>query len=99
MKQDGFEAVANIVRKRQFKYILIAEGAVIGLITGVLISAFRLLLMWADELRGMLAEYAGAGGVIMCILVLAAVSIAVSILLRWEPDAEDIIDNACGVID
>lgn len=85
MRQDGFEAVANIVRKRQFKYILIAEGAVIGLITGVLVSAFRLLLMWADELRGMLAEYTGAGGLV-CILVLAAVSIAVSILLRWEPD-------------
>ena len=45
------EAVANMDRKKRFKYVLIAEGALIGLITGALVSVFRLMLSGADVLR------------------------------------------------
>lgn len=88
-KVQGHEAVANMVRKKKFKYILIAEGALIGLITGVLISLFRLMLTSADNLRGMITDYVEGGGIlpaIVCVSVLLAISTIVSVLLKWEPD-------------
>ena len=81
-------ASANIRRKHHFKYILITEGIAIGLITGALISVFRLMLTGADALRGRLVAYAhtGAGAALVCALVLLAVAVLVAILLGFEPD-------------
>ena len=81
-------ASANIRRKHHFKYILITEGIAIGLITGALISVFRLMLTGADALRGRLVAYAhtGTGAALVCALVLLAVAILVALLLGFEPD-------------
>ena len=81
-------ASANIRRKKRFKYILITEGIAIGLITGALISVFRLMLTGADALRSRLADYAhsGAGAALVCALVLLAAAAMVALLLGFEPD-------------
>ncbi len=81
-------AAGNIRRKNVFRYTLIIEGVVIGLITGALISVFRLMLTGADRLRGMMVSWAhtGAGPAIACGLILLAVAALVSLLLGFEPD-------------
>ena len=50
-------------RNKGFRYRLIAEGAVIGVVTGALISMFRLMLTGADKLRDIMVIYAGGGAV------------------------------------
>ena len=82
-------AVANLNRRKKFKYVLIAEGALIGFITGALISVFRLMLTGADKLRGMLADHVQAGGAaaaLTCALILLAIALVVTWLLGREPD-------------
>ena len=49
-----------VTEGKNYKYRLIIEGALIGLITGALISVFRLMLTYADKGRGLLAEYAAS---------------------------------------
>lgn len=75
-------------RKGKYKYIMLAEGAVIGLITGALISMFRLLLTAADGLRERLAAIgtSGAGGALILALVLIAAAAVITALLVNEPD-------------
>lgn len=88
-KSSGSPAVANLERRRKFKYVLIAEGTLIGFITGALVSVFRLMLTGADRLRGMLAEQVHAGGAasaLLCAAILFAIALAVSWLLGREPD-------------
>ena len=88
-KSSGSPVVANLDRRRNFKYVLIAEGTLIGFITGALISVFRLMLTGADKLRGMLTEYVHGGGIIaalVCALILIAIAVIVSWLLGKEPD-------------
>ena len=85
----GSPVAANLDRRKKFKYALIAEGALIGLITGALISVFRLLLSGADVLRGRLAAFVHGGGAaaaLLCALILIAIAAAVTFLLGWEPD-------------
>lgn len=67
---------------------MIIEGALIGLITGALISVFRLLLTYADKLRGSMAASAATGPGSMALLAIALIMIAalVTLLLVWEPD-------------
>lgn len=87
--KSGPSAVANLDRRRKFKYVLIMEGTLIGLITGALISVFRLMLTGADMLRGRLADFVREGGAAaapVCALVLIAIALAVTFLLGWEPD-------------
>jgi len=88
-KSSGSPVVANLDRRRRFKYVLIAEGTLIGFITGALISVFRLMLTGADRLRGMLVDYVRDGGVpaaLLCAVILIAVAVIVSWLLGREPD-------------
>ena len=86
---NGSPVVANLDRRRKFKYVLIIEGTLIGFITGALISVFRLMLNGADRLRGMLAEHVQSGGApeaLLCALVLIVIALIVSWLLGREPD-------------
>ena len=88
-KSGGAAVVDNLLRRHKFKYVLIIEGALIGLITGALISVFRLMLTGADKLRGMLAEYVHSGGAaaaLVCAAVLIAIALTVAWLLGREPD-------------
>ena len=75
-------------RKKGFKYKLVGEGALIGLITGALISVFRLMLTGADALREkmVMLVHSGAGGALAGALVLIAVASAITVLLFFEPD-------------
>ena len=81
-------AKAGVGRTKGFRYKLIAEGAVIGLITGALISLFRLMLTCADRLRDRLVEYAagGAGPALVMALVMIAAAALITVLLIAEPD-------------
>lgn len=81
-------AVKNLKRRDSFKYVLVLEGVLIGLITGALISVFRLMLTGADALRGRLAEYAssGIGAAVISAAVLIVLTIIISWLLGAEPD-------------
>jgi H+/Cl- antiporter ClcA len=88
-KSSGSSVVANLDRREKFKYVLIAEGTLIGFITGALISVFRLMLTGADRLRGILPAYVKEGGLpaaLLCALVLIAIAMIVSWLLGREPD-------------
>lgn len=81
--------IRNLSRKRNFRYALIWQGLLIGAITGVVISFFRYLLIFADSSRNQLVTYANsgvghgiiAGGVMVCLAIL------VSYLLGREPEA------------
>ena len=54
-------AAANLRRREKFKYELVVEGVFIGLITGALVSVFRLMLTSADTLRGRLVTFVNGG--------------------------------------
>lgn len=75
-------------RQKTYKYRLILEGALIGLITGALISVFRLMLTGADTIRDCMVEFAGsgAGHALIIALILIAVAAVITVLLVIEPD-------------
>lgn len=81
-------AVSNLRRRDSFKYAIVAEGVLIGLITGALISVFRLMLMGADRVRDLAAEYArsSAGAAVIIAAVLVVIAAVVCALLGWEPE-------------
>ncbi len=88
MNNISDSAVENIRRKKKFKYTLIIEGVVIGLITGALISLFRLMLTFADRLRDVMVGYAhgGAGHAVIAAIILTVIAALVTVLLVVEPD-------------
>lgn len=77
-----------VTEGKNYKYRLILEGALIGLITGALISVFRLMLTYADKGRGMLADYAASSlqGKLVLALLLIVIASVVTAFLIWEPD-------------
>lgn len=82
-------AVRNLKVRDKFKYQLVIEGVIIGLITGALISVFRLMLTGADALRGRLVELltdGGAGIAVLAAVILIILSVVISALLGAEPD-------------
>ena len=85
MKDD---AVSNLLRRDRFKYSIIAEGVLIGLITGALISVFRLMLIYADQLRDRMTGFARSGwlAALICALIMLAAAAVITALLSWEPD-------------
>ena len=84
----GKDASANIKRRDSFKYVLVAEGVIIGLISGAVVSLFRLSLVYADRLRdwaGGLARSSFSYALIYAAVLIAIVFI-ISLLLGCEPD-------------
>lgn len=81
-------AVGNLRRRDSFKYAIVGEGVIIGLITGALISVFRLMLMGADVLRDRMVEFAadGAARAALAALILLCIAAVISLLLGWEPE-------------
>lgn len=75
-------------RKRKFQYSIVGEGVVIGAIVGVVISVFRLMLVYADRGRNLVAEYARTGvmGGFVALMCLVALAWLITKLLEWEPD-------------
>ena len=70
------------------KYKLLGEGLVIGAITGLLIALFRLALVQADKIRGVVVKLANSSltGALIAAAILLAIAIVVTLLLKWEPD-------------
>ncbi len=89
MKATKETAAENLRRRDSFKYTIVAEGVVIGLITGALISVFRLMLEGADQLRGRMIGYAGSGavGAALAGVALLVLALIISALLGWEPES------------
>ena len=79
-------AVNNLRRRESFKYSIIAEGVLIGLITGALISVFRLMLIYADQLRDRMVEYVNAGHAAAGAAVLIIIAAVITLLLSAEPE-------------
>ena len=81
-------ALENLRRRESFKYHLVAEGVLIGIITGALISVFRLMLVHADELRSRLVAYAGtgAGAAVLTAILLVFIALIIAVLLDAEPE-------------
>ncbi len=79
----------NIARKSNFRYALIWQGMAIGVITGGIISLFRLLLIKADQLRTGLVAFAGQGvaHALLAALVMLVLVLIIGLLLRWEPES------------
>ena len=81
------ESVADNLRRRDsFKYTIVAEGVLIGLITGALISVFRLMLIYADQLRDRMVEYVNAGHAAAGAAVLIIIAAVITLLLSAEPE-------------
>ena len=81
-------AVSNLRRRDSFKYVIVGEGVLIGLIAGALISVFRLMLIGADRVRDLAGEYArgGAGRAVIIAAVLVVIAAVICALLGWEPE-------------
>lgn len=86
MKESN--ATENLRRRKTFKYELLLEGLVIGAITGVIVSLFRLALIRADALRGELVDIAhsGARGAFLAAGVLLLIAAFVTLLIKSEPE-------------
>lgn len=78
---------ANALEKLN-KYKLLAEGLVIGVITGLLVALFRLALSKADDLRDLLVEFARTSnlGAVVAAVILLVIALLISLILKWEPD-------------
>lgn len=82
-KKRESSIVRNLKRRDRFRYVLVGEGVLIGLLTGVLISLLRLLLIGADGLRGQLVS---AGEPLLCAGILIVLAILITVLLELEPE-------------
>lgn len=69
------------------KYRLIIEGIGVGLLAGILVSAFRLSLTKVDEIRSVLLEGAQTkiSLVVCCLLLLFFFTVCVSFIVTREP--------------
>ncbi len=81
--------IRNLARKRSFRYALIRQGVLIGAATGLIISLFRILLIYADSSRSKLVEYAnrGTGQALIAALVMLMLAVLITFLLKKEPEA------------
>ncbi len=81
--------IRNLARKRSFRYALIRQGVLIGAATGLIISLFRILLIYADSSRSKLVEYAnrGMGQALIAALVMLVLALLITFLLEKEPEA------------
>ncbi len=87
-RQLKSSAAVNLHRKETFKYVLVIEGAVIGLIVGVVIAAFRVMLKSADALRATLILYAKSGPehAALVFALLAGAAALIIALIKFEPE-------------
>ena len=87
-KNNSAEAMPRYLRVLgNMKYRLIIEGIGVGLLAGILVSAFRLSLTKVDEIRSVLLEGAQTkvSLVICCLLLLFFFTVCVSFIVTREP--------------
>lgn len=87
-KKNKSYVVRNLKQRETFKYKLIIEGALIGVLVGFVIAMFRLLLIQADRLRNFAVSIvqSGSGMIIFVALCLIVIAGAITWLLKFEPD-------------
>lgn len=81
--------VKNLRRKSAFRYALIGQGIIIGVVTGLIIALFRWLLIFADGCRNNLVAYAktGVGPALIAALVMLLLVLVIGMILRKEPES------------
>lgn len=87
-KNNSAEAMPRYLRVLgNMKYRLIIEGIGVGLLAGILVSAFRLSLTKVDEIRSVLLEGAQTkvSLVVCCLLLLFFFTVCVSFIVVREP--------------
>ena len=74
-------------RFRSFRYALLLEGVVVGILSGLVTVVFRLLLEHAEELLQVILTFGREHLWLIAVwfLILALLSLAVTALLKWEP--------------
>ena len=87
--QSRSAVIRNLSRKRNFRYALIWQGVAIGAITGIVISFFRYLLIFADNRRDELVAYAKTGllHAVIAACVMFCLVVLIAFLLAREPEA------------
>lgn len=87
-KKNKSYVVRNLKQRETFKYKLILEGAVIGVLVGFVIAMFRLLLIQADKVRNFVvaAVQAEPRMMIFAAILLIAVAGIITYLLKFAPD-------------
>ena len=87
-KNNSAEGMPRYLRVLgNMKYRLIIEGIGVGLLAGILVSAFRLSLTKVDEIRSVLLEGAQTkiSLVVCCLLLLFFFTVCVSFIVTREP--------------
>ncbi len=90
MNREGQRASQGIVRRRfsrRFQVSLVAEGALVGLFGGAVVTLYRLALSGAEELLRTVTSFAASSPLLIAgwFAVLAVLLVVVCRLLIWEP--------------
>ena len=77
----------TLERFHRFRYQLILEGVAVGILSGLVVVLFRLLLEHGEDLRQRILALAAGHpwGVLFWLFGLALAAVIVCLLLRWEP--------------
>ena len=79
---------SKVIRRfRSFRYSLVVEGIVVGVLAGMVTVLFRLALEQADTILYHILDFGKQNRwfIPIWLVVLAAVSLLVTLLLKWEP--------------
>lgn len=84
MKKDTSHTIR---RANRLHLILIGEGLLVGIIGGIVVLLYRIILGYAGEFLTGVLNYAGQSPVRMLLwfCVLALLAVIVGLLLKWEP--------------
>lgn len=74
--------------RTSFKYRLVLEGIVVGIIAGVVVGTFRWLLTIAEQMRRKLVIFANGSmqGALITFILLVFIAVLVALLLKYEPE-------------
>ncbi len=76
-----------INRKQKYKYLLILDGTIVGVLSGAITILYRLAIDRAERYSEWIRNLAssGIGYVVLWFAILMALSMIVNYLLKWEP--------------
>lgn len=77
----------TLKRAERFHIILIGEGFLVGLVGGIIVLLYRLVLLYAGEWLQAILNYAKQSPLRMAMwfLILALMAAVVGLLVKWEP--------------
>lgn len=85
--EEPYKVSKILKRFSQFRYQLILESVLVGLLAGLVVVAFRLMLEQMEHLLDWLPGFmAGHSWMIpLWLVILVAAALGVTLLLKWEP--------------